>query len=116
MSWPTAVAVIRQVRERRPYVPIVVGGIHPTMFDDYLLMTFPIDFIVRGEGELAIVALANALDQGHELGTIPISRGGIHRVALSGTLSLASSPTPSLGRRPSQTFSADRGSIQRSLY
>jgi anaerobic magnesium-protoporphyrin IX monomethyl ester cyclase len=71
MSWPTAVAVIRQVRERRPDVPIVVGGIHPTMFDDYLLMNFPIDFVVRGEGEVAMVALANALDNGRELGDVP---------------------------------------------
>src|SRR5689334_2841235 len=31
MSWPTANDVIGQVRRLRPDVPIVLGGIHPTM-------------------------------------------------------------------------------------
>jgi anaerobic magnesium-protoporphyrin IX monomethyl ester cyclase len=34
MSWPTALSVIHQVRLPKPDVPIVLGGIHPTMFDD----------------------------------------------------------------------------------
>lgn len=71
MSWPTALRVIRQVKERAPDTPIVVGGIHPTMFDWYVLSTFAVDFVIRGEGELALVALANALEHGHELQTVP---------------------------------------------
>ena len=43
MSWPTAVEVIHQIRSLRPDVPIVLGGIHPTMFDYYLLQTFQVD-------------------------------------------------------------------------
>jgi anaerobic magnesium-protoporphyrin IX monomethyl ester cyclase len=54
MSWPTALDVIQQIRRARPEVPIVLGGIHPTMFDLYILSTFPVDYIVRGEGELAL--------------------------------------------------------------
>jgi anaerobic magnesium-protoporphyrin IX monomethyl ester cyclase len=62
MSWPTARSIIAQIRAIRSEVPIVLGGIHPTMFDDYLLRTQPVEFIVRGEGELALVALTAALE------------------------------------------------------
>lgn len=67
MSWPTALKVINQIRERGIDTPIVVGGIHPTMFDQYVLAAFPVQFVVRGEGEVAIVELANALESGSPL-------------------------------------------------
>ena len=62
MAWPTAVDAIAQVRRRRPDVPIVCGGIHPTLFDRHVLRTFPVQFVVRGEGEVAIGRLCAALD------------------------------------------------------
>jgi anaerobic magnesium-protoporphyrin IX monomethyl ester cyclase len=61
MAWPTAVDVIHQVRQRRPEVPIVCGGIHPTLFDRYILNKFPVQFIVRGEGEVALGRRCDAL-------------------------------------------------------
>src|SRR5262245_49899533 len=71
MSWATASDVITQVRERRPDVPIVLGGIHPTMFDYYLLQAFPVDYIVRGEGEIALVELCAALEKGQGIEQVP---------------------------------------------
>lgn len=71
MSWPTALDVIRQVRCVRPDVPIVLGGIHPTMFDYYLLSTFDVDFVVRGEGEVALEALCAALERGSGVEDVP---------------------------------------------
>src|SRR4051812_17119791 len=71
MSWPTAVSVIRQVRQARPDVPIVLGGIHPTMFDYYILTSFAVEYIVRGEGEIAIQALCAALERGTGIDTVP---------------------------------------------
>ena len=71
MSWPTAVKVIEQVRSLRPDVPIVLGGIHPTMFDHYIMNAFPVDFIIRGEGEIAIEALCVALDRGIGFEDVP---------------------------------------------
>ncbi|MGW7682037.1 B12-binding domain-containing radical SAM protein [Kribbella sp. NPDC054772] len=74
MSWPTALSVIVQIRAARPDVPIVLGGIHPTMFDAYLLRTFPVQYVVRGEGERAIVELANAVqDNGDVAGVANLS-------------------------------------------
>ena len=71
MSWPTAVKVIEQVRSLRPDVPIVLGGIHPTMFDHYIMNAFSVDFIIRGEGEIAIEALCVALDRGIGFEDVP---------------------------------------------
>jgi len=71
MSWATAVRVIRQVRKVRPEVPIVLGGIHPTMFDYYLLRSFPVNYVVRGEGEVAIVELCAALEKGRDVSGVP---------------------------------------------
>lgn len=71
MSWPTALQVISQVRRARPDVPIVLGGIHPTMFDHYILSTFPVDYIVRGEGEVAIEALCAAIERGDGIEHVP---------------------------------------------
>lgn len=71
MSWPTALEVIRQVRITRPEVPIVLGGIHPTMFDRYLLSVFPVDYVIRGEGEIALVKLCAALERGAGIEAVP---------------------------------------------
>ena len=61
MAWPTAVDLINQIRARRSEVPIVCGGIHPTLFDRYILARFPVQYVVRGEGEHALLALCEAL-------------------------------------------------------
>lgn len=71
MSWPTALKVIRRVREINPVAPIVMGGIHPTMFDRYVLSRYPIDYVVRGEGELAITALCEAMEGRRTIDTVP---------------------------------------------
>lgn len=71
MSWATASDVIKQVRRRRRDVPIVLGGIHPTMFDYYLLHAFPVDYVVRGEGEIALVELCAALEKGTDVQHVP---------------------------------------------
>jgi radical SAM superfamily enzyme YgiQ (UPF0313 family) len=71
MAWPAALDVIRQVRGRRPDVPIVCGGIHPTLFDRYILHAFPVQFVVRGEGEIAIGRLCAALEGAIDLDAVP---------------------------------------------
>ena len=67
LSWPTAIDVIKQIRDIRRDVPIVLGGIHGTMFDQYLLRNFPINFVIRGEGELALPHLCSVLEDGGDL-------------------------------------------------
>jgi len=112
MSWPTAVAVIKQVREHRPDVPIVLGGIHPTMFDFYILSSFPVDYIVRGEGEVAIVELCAALERGGGVEGVPNlswrdSEGRVCRNPISAKISkyeLAEYPVPDFSQLPMKLY------------
>ena len=71
MAWPTAVDVIQQIRALRRDVPIVCGGIHPTLFDRYVLSRFPVQYVIRGEGEHALPALCESLAGKTHLGSVP---------------------------------------------
>lgn len=45
-------------------IPIVVGGIHPTLIPDYVIKNPDIDMICMGEGDEAIVELADKMERG----------------------------------------------------
>src|SRR5208337_2525891 len=52
------------IKKRFGNLPIVIGGIHPTIFHVEILTNCPsIDFIILGEGEESIVLLASALKE-----------------------------------------------------
>lgn len=63
---PRAYSIADEVRERG--IPVVMGGAHPTFMPDEALEHA--DFIVRGEGEDAIVELIDVLDGNRELNTV----------------------------------------------
>lgn len=71
LAWPTALDAIGQIRAINPHVPIVLGGIHATIFDVYLLKQFPIQFVIRGEGEIAFPSLCFALENRQPLDKVP---------------------------------------------
>ena len=108
MAWPTAADVIRQIRARRPEVPIVCGGVHATLFDRHILETFPVDFVVRGEGEHALLALCDALrgrlplDQVPNLSFIDAGAGLVRNpiAPMIGREELGTLPLPDYGRLP----------------
>ena len=112
MSWPTAIDVIQQVRRVRPDVPIVLGGIHPTMFDYYLLQAYPVEFIVRGEGEIALVELCAALERGGDVSGVPnlswkdadgrVCRNGVGRKIAREEL--GNYPLPDFGQLPMKVY------------
>ncbi len=64
-------------------VPIVVGGQHAQALPDFLLSNPNIDMVCVGEGEHALLELANRMERGEDCTTIPslwVKRGGeIHR-------------------------------------
>ncbi|MBN1420884.1 MAG: B12-binding domain-containing radical SAM protein [Planctomycetes bacterium] len=102
LSWPTARDCIGQIRQLRPDVPIVLGGIHATMFDRYVLATSGADYVIRGEGERALPALCHVLERGGDLRTVPnlsirLADGGTVRTPLAPLIppeDLARSPVP----------------------
>lgn len=71
LSWPTAKDCITEIRRLNPYVPIVLGGIHPSLFDKYVLATTGANFVIRGEGEVALPQLCRTLQAGGDFQAIP---------------------------------------------
>jgi radical SAM superfamily enzyme YgiQ (UPF0313 family) len=72
LNWATVLNVFHRIRGAEITVPIVVGGVHPTMFADYLLNAVPhLDFIIRHEGEKALLALCRALEGNHDYSEVP---------------------------------------------
>ncbi|MBD3413924.1 MAG: radical SAM protein [Candidatus Aminicenantes bacterium] len=51
-------------------IPVVWGGIHPSIFPEQTLMHKNIDYIVKGEGEETIIELIESLEDKRELETI----------------------------------------------
>src|SRR5471032_1274066 len=56
-----AVSVCRIVRERLPHVPIVWGGYFPTQHADTVLRAPYVDFVIRSQGEVALLQLVGVL-------------------------------------------------------
>lgn len=56
---------------RRAGVPVVWGGIHPTLLPRQTLEHPLVDFVVEGEGEETLPELADALAAGRDTGAIP---------------------------------------------
>ena len=63
--------VAESVKRFYPACHIVVGGHHPTVFPDHAMEHRAIDFVIRGEGEVSMPLLAEALKAGQSLEPIP---------------------------------------------
>ncbi len=61
----------RIVKAIEPHVPVVMGGIHPTMFAKEILANCPnVDYVIQGEGEASFPELMNALSRGADVSKI----------------------------------------------
>lgn len=62
----------RRIKQRFPNIYIVIGGYTATYFADEILSSqLDIDFIVRGEAEVPVVYLLEAIDGKRQLETVP---------------------------------------------
>ncbi len=69
---PDAARVIRGVRQAAPEAAVVLGNIHPTLYDGDLLRQGLADVVVRGEGEHTVVELCHALSSaGGDMAQVP---------------------------------------------
>ncbi|MFH1507434.1 MAG: radical SAM protein [Candidatus Omnitrophota bacterium] len=68
-SW--AVGIAKRIKQENEGVTIVFGGIHPTSVPEYVMQNDFVDFSVVGEGEEAMVELANALEKHNKPIKIP---------------------------------------------
>lgn len=62
-----AVIMSREIKKRGADIPIVWGGVHPSILPDQCLNEDYIDYVVVGEGEKTIVELANSLSKQKDL-------------------------------------------------
>jgi anaerobic magnesium-protoporphyrin IX monomethyl ester cyclase len=71
-SAPACLKVCKNAREDNPEIITVIGNMHATFMWKQMLTDHPeLDIVVRGEGELTIVELADALANGGDLAKVP---------------------------------------------
>jgi radical SAM superfamily enzyme YgiQ (UPF0313 family) len=68
-NFHSAVEIAKKIKEKNPNILNIFGGYHITFCLDEVKNDF-IDFVVRGEGELTILELINALNEGKSLENI----------------------------------------------
>lgn len=111
LSWPSALDCILSIRRKFPERKIVLGGIHGTMFDEYILSTTGVDYIIRGEGEIALPQLVEAIEGKRDFDDVPNlsvwKDGSIARTALHPPISgeqLCQFPVPNYSNTPLSVY------------
>lgn len=66
-NWGITKTVVNDIKEINDKIVITLGGLHPSIFDKYVLQSTRADFVLRGEGEEALPLLLNTLKQGGSL-------------------------------------------------
>lgn len=70
-NWGFSKMVVSLLHNEFPDKIYICGGLHPTLFDKYAIESSSFDFVVRGEGEIALPDLINALENNLPLDDIP---------------------------------------------
>jgi anaerobic magnesium-protoporphyrin IX monomethyl ester cyclase len=83
-----AVAVCARVKHALPHVPIVWGGYFPTQHAETVLRATYVDFVIRSQGELALLQLLKVLRSGGLLNSV----GGLSWKTGRATASAAAPP------------------------
>lgn len=60
----SAVRIAKRVKKDRPRLPIILGGWHPSLVPEQTLKPDFVDAVVRGQGELTLLELAQRLAEG----------------------------------------------------
>ena len=60
---PDAVKVAKYIKSNNPDVPIIWGGVHPTLYPEQVAQSGYADYVVVGEGEEVVVKLMEAIDK-----------------------------------------------------
>jgi radical SAM superfamily enzyme YgiQ (UPF0313 family) len=118
-------------RTALPNAVIVVGGHHPTALPEDVMKWRPVDYAIRGEGESALVSLADLIRNGRNPSRVPgivfrKPQGGIHISPPAVMDNLDAVPLPARhvvnnrfytrGRSPSTVIVTSRGCPLRCSY
>lgn len=63
LNWAMARYILRLIKSEVPDIPVVLGGLHPSYFAEYIMRTTECDFILTGEGEITLPQLAKKLQE-----------------------------------------------------
>ena len=66
-QWQAVSERVQWVKAAAPKTPVIVGGYHPTSLPDMVLRHDCVDMICQGEGDEAIVELADKLEKGDDI-------------------------------------------------
>lgn len=84
LMWPHVKVLIKTIKSLYPGVHITLGGYHPTLFsDEVLLSSEDVDSVIIGEGEVTFYELATCIEQGIHWtevdGIAYIQNGSVHK-------------------------------------
>jgi len=71
LSLRSAVRLSRQVKRINPGATIIAGGLSATLFAPQLLRDSPIDYVIRGDGEIPLLRLVDAVLHGKPADQVP---------------------------------------------
>ncbi|MBI3819200.1 MAG: B12-binding domain-containing radical SAM protein [Planctomycetes bacterium] len=63
-NYPWCVEIASEIKKRLPDVPIVFGGYHPTASPGYVMEHACVDYVIKGEAEIAFLDLVQMLEAG----------------------------------------------------
>lgn len=78
-NYYAAINLLREMRRRHPEIKTVMGGHHPSIFPDEVLKNKEVDFVIRDEGEYALLSLCQNIESGS--GNYPNIQGLSYKTA-----------------------------------
>lgn len=83
-TYPNALAIARRVKDVDPSIVVVMGGAHPSILPEDVVMEDPVDYVIVGDGEKAMVELVSFLGGGggrlEEIAGLGYGRDGVAHI------------------------------------
>ena len=70
-AWHNVVILLREILDRWPTLPVVMGNTHATVYVDDILREGYSDFVIHGEGETSMLDLVETLERKEDLTKVP---------------------------------------------
>ena len=97
---PQAVAEARRLKTVHPNLKIVFGGPHPSGDPEECLRTGVVDYVIVGEGEIALANLLDAIRQNHDIASI----AGVWSIADNKITGNGRAPVPDIESLPRPAY------------
>jgi radical SAM superfamily enzyme YgiQ (UPF0313 family) len=70
LDWFLAKEIAKRIKNIDPSIPVVVGGVHATYADEYILKSTKVDYVIRKEGERTLPELIDVLESKKEINDV----------------------------------------------